>query len=123
MIIKINLNIFLFALLFFITSQFEIYTLVMLFALFHELGHLLCGIIMGFEVENLKIMPLGFSVEFKPKIIDYNKKVLKSNSLTLKKILINIAGPFVNVVIILVACLMNLNQNIIYSNLIIFIIW
>ena len=104
MIIKINLNIFLFALLFFITSQFEIYTLVMLFALFHELGHLLCGIIMGFEVENLKIMPLGFSVEFKPKIIDYNKKVLKSNSLTLKKILINIAGPFVNVVIILVAC-------------------
>lgn len=122
MIIKINLNIFLFALLFFITSQFEIYTLVMLFALFHELGHLLCGIIMGFEVENLKIMPLGFSVEFKPKIIDYNKKVLKSNSLTLKKILINIAGPFVNVVIILVACLMNLNQNIIYSNLIILIV-
>lgn len=122
MIIKINLNIFLFALLFFITSQFEIYTLVMLFALFHELGHLLCGIIMGFEVENLKIMPLGFSVEFKPKITDYNKKVLKSNSLTLKKILINIAGPFVNVVIILVACLMNLNQNIIYSNLIILIV-
>ena len=120
--IIINLNIFLFALLFFITSQFEIYTLVMLFALFHELGHLLCGIIMGFEVENLKIMPLGFSVEFKPKIIDYNKKVLKSNSLTLKKILINIAGPFVNVVIILVACLMNLNQNIIYSNLIILIV-
>ena len=77
---------------------------------------------MGFEVENLKIMPLGFSVEFKPKIIDYNKKVLKSNSLTLKKILINIAGPFVNVVIILVACLMNLNQNIIYSNLIILIV-
>ena len=122
MSIKINLNIFLFAILFFITNQFEVYALVMLFALLHELGHLLCGIILKFEVESLKIMPMGFSLEFKTKIEDYNKKILKSNILTLKKILINIAGPLVNIIIIIIAYMYNLNENIIYSNLIILFI-
>ena len=122
MFIKINLNIFLFAILFFITNQFEVYALVMLFAFFHELGHLLCGIILGFEVESLKIMPMGFSLEFKTKIEDYNKKMLKSNILTLKKILIYIAGPLVNIIIIIIAYIYNFNENIIYSNLIILFI-
>lgn len=120
--IKINLNVFLFAVLFFITSQFEIYALVMLFALLHELGHLFCGIILGFEIESLKIMPFGFSLEFKSQIEDYNKKILKSNTLTLKRILINIAGPFVNIIILLIAYFINLNENIIYSNLVILIV-
>ena len=122
MSIKINLNIFLFAILFFLTSQLEVYAFVMIFALFHEFGHMICGIILGFEVESLKIMPLGFSIEFKAKINDYNKKVLKSNTLTLKKILINIAGPLVNIFIILISYIMKLNINIIYSNIIILII-
>ena len=51
--------------MFLITSQIEIYALIMIFALIHELGHLTCGVLLGFEADTLKIMPLGFSIEFK----------------------------------------------------------
>lgn len=91
MSIKLNLNIFLFLLLFLLTNQIEIYGLVMLFAFIHELGHLLCGMILGFKAESLKIMPLGFSISFKTNINDYNIKIGKSNILTIKKLFINMA--------------------------------
>ena len=113
MSIKINLNIFLFIVLFFLTSQFDIYALVMTFALLHELGHLICGVLLGFRVECLKIMPLGFSVEFKTIIEDYNKKILKSNVLNLKKILISISGPLVNILVILISYMFKLDKIII----------
>ena len=94
----------------------------MLFALIHELGHLLCGVILDFEVENFEIMPLGFSVEFKPNVKDYNKKIMKSNILTVKKLCINLAGPMANFIIIIVSYLFKLQDIIIFSNLIILII-
>ena len=119
--IKVNLNIFFFLVLFFITNQIELYALIMLFALIHEIGHLLCGVLLGFEVENFRIMPLGFSIEFKIDINDYNKKILKSNKVIVKKLLINIAGPLVNIIIILLSLLMNWEDNILYSNLLILV--
>ena len=119
--IKVNLNIFFFLVLFFITNQIELYALIMLFALIHEIGHLLCGVLLGFEVENFRIMPLGFSIEFKIDINDYNKKILKSNKVIVKKLLINIAGPLVNIIIILLSILMNWEDNILYSNLLILV--
>lgn len=122
MSIKINLNVFLFVPLFILTNQIELYALVMLFALIHELGHLLCGVILDFEVENFEIMPLGFSVEFKPNVKDYNKKIMKSNILTVKKLCINLAGPMANFIIIIVSYLFKLQDIIIFSNLIILII-
>ena len=75
--IKLNLNIFLFLILFCITNQIEIYALVMLFALIHELAHLICGVVLGFKPDTLKIMPFGFSIEFETNLQDYNKKILK----------------------------------------------
>lgn len=122
MSIKINLDIFLFAILFIITSQFEIYSLAMLFALLHELGHLLCGIVLGFKVKCLKIMPLGFSVEFYTNINDYNIKIKKTNLVILKKILIDFSGPMVNAILIIVAILFSLPESIVYSNVLILII-
>lgn len=119
--IKINLNIFFFLILFIITNQIEVYALIMLFALIHEMGHLLCGLILKFEAESLRIMPLGFSIEFKTNIDDYNKKILKSNVVSLKKLLISLAGPVTNIVIIIISALLHLNEIIIYSNLIILI--
>ena len=100
MTIKLNLNIFLFFLLFLLTNQLEIYALVMIFALIHELAHLVSGILMGLRPETLKIMPLGFSIEYKTNVEDYNKKVLKSNMLSLKKIIIACAGPLINLIVI-----------------------
>ena len=121
MTIKLNLNIFLFLLLFLVTNQLEIYALVMIFALIHELAHLVTGMLMGLKPETLKIMPLGFCIEFKTNIEDYNKKILKSNILSIKKIIIAIAGPFVNIIIVLFGILYNIDTNIIYANLLLFL--
>ena len=121
MSIRINLNIFLFVILFFITSQLEVYSLVMLFALIHELGHLFCGVLLGFEAECFKIMPLGFAVKFKTNINDYNIKILKSNLLTIKKLLINLAGPITNIIIVVVGLFFKVDLNIICANLVILV--
>ena len=121
MTIKLNLNIFLFVLLFLVTNQLEIYALVMIFALIHELAHLITGVIIGLKPETLKIMPLGFCIEFKTNIEDYNKKILKSNMLSVKKIIIAFAGPFVNLIIALLGIVYKIDSNIIYANLLIFL--
>ena len=98
--IKFNLNIFLFLLLFILTNQIEIYSLVMVFALIHELVHLICGVILGFKPDTFRIMPLGFSIEFETNVKDYNIKIGKTNILAVKKILIAIAGPLINLLIV-----------------------
>lgn len=119
--IKINLNIFLFLILFFLTNQLEVYTLVMAFALIHELSHLVCGIILGFKANTLKVMPLGFSIEFETVVEDYNKKVVKSNMITVKKIIVALSGPLINLLIVIFGIIFNIDSNIIYSNLLILI--
>lgn len=119
--IKINLNIFLFLILFFLTNQLEVYTLVMAFALIHELSHLVCGMILGFKADTLKVMPLGFSIEFETVVEDYNKKVVKSNMITVKKIIVALAGPLINLLIVIFGIMFNIDSNIIYSNLLILI--
>ena len=119
--IKMNLYIFPCIALFFITNQIEIYALIMIFALIHELAHLVCGVFLGFKPETFRIMPFGFSIEFKSIIEDYNKKVLKSNIIAIKKIIIALAGPIINLIIVILGILFNINNNIIYSNFLIFI--
>lgn len=117
--IKLNLNIFLFIFLFFLTNQIEIYTLIMLFALVHEISHLICGRILGFTTDTFKIMPFGFSIEFKTNIQDYNNKIARSNILVLKKMLIAVAGPLSNILIAIFGFVFKININIIYANLLI----
>ena len=119
--IKLNLNIFLFLFIFLITNQIEIYALVMIFALVHEMAHLVCGRMLGFTPVTLRIMPLGFSIEFETIVEDYNKKVLKSNLLALKKIIIALAGPLINLFIVILGVILKIDNNIIYSNFLIFI--
>lgn len=119
--IKMNLYIFPCIALFFITNQIEIYALIMIFALIHELAHLVCGVFLGFKPETFRIMPFGFSIEFKSIIEDYNKKVLKSNIMSLKKIIIASAGPIVNLLIVIVGEIINIDKNIVYSNFLLFI--
>ncbi len=125
MSIKINLKIFLFAIIFYLTKQIHIYALLMLFAFFHEMGHLLCGIIMGLKPKALKIMPLGLSVEFNIPPEEYNKKIAKANQLEIRKMWIALAGPLTNVMIILITIIFRGNidrllyQEIVYCNLLI----
>lgn len=74
--IKLDLKIVLFAIIFYFTGQIEIYSLCILFALLHEIGHILVGRLLGYKLKTLKIMPVGFSIFFKINIDDYNKKIL-----------------------------------------------
>ena len=129
MSIKIDLKIFLFLLLFLITSQLEMYLLLMIFACIHELSHLLVGIILGFKAQEIKITPVGLQVSFEIKCEEYNKKVRKGNILSLKKALIASAGPVINFLIASILLILgavnkiNLNnvifQNAIYANILI----
>lgn len=100
--IKINLKVFLFLLIFLVTRQIKIYTLLMFLALIHELGHVIAGIILGFKPEAISIIPTGFSVKFNGTYKNYNKKIKNGSMLSLKKAIIAFAGPFVNFIMIIV---------------------
>lgn len=116
---RIDLKIFIFFILFYFTRQIEVYALIMIFALIHELGHLLAGLIMGMKPEKIEIMPFGVSISFKINVKEYNMKIKKANILEIKKIMVALAGPVTNFVIILIAC--NLNFNMVRNILIIYI--
>lgn len=115
--VKVNLNLFLFLIIFLLTNQIEIYALIMIFALIHEIAHLICGILLGFKPNTFRIMPLGFCIEFDEQIEGYNIKIGKSNKLAVKKMLIAIAGPFINLFIAVGCLLVNLDNSIVYANL------
>ena len=67
--------------------------------------------------KSLEIMPVGFAVFFKVDTKNYNKKILKSNLLTLKKLFIALAGPAVNLIFVLALK----DITLIYINILIFI--
>ena len=96
MSIKIDLRIFLFGILFFLTKQIEIYAIIMLFAFLHEIGHWCAGLLLGFKPQNMKITPWGFQIAFKTDIENYNQKRRQENELCMKKIVIYLAGPMIN---------------------------
>lgn len=123
MIFRIDLKIFAFILLFYLTRQIEIYGIIMIFAIIHEFSHLLAGLLLKMKVKRLTLMPVGLSVEFALTQEDYNVKILKSNRLEVKRIIVAIAGPLVNIVIMLIASFMkigsDLSTTILYSNFLI----
>ena len=123
--IQIDLKIFLIIFIFIVTNQIQIYMLIMLFALIHELGHMLAGLLLKLRPEKIKIIPVGVSIAFRLKPEDFNQKIGKANILEVKKILIAIAGPLTNIIIIWIASQIQINIiqeiSIIYANIIIVI--
>ena len=67
MSIKIDLMIAFFIILFCITSQIEIYLILLFFAIVHEIGHLIVGLFLGFKPKEIQINIAGVRIEFKPK--------------------------------------------------------
>ncbi len=118
---RIDLKIFLFMILFYFTKQIEIYAMIMFFAIFHELGHLLAGLLLGMKPDKMEIMPYGIAVSFKLTPRDYNKKIKCANQLELKKIVVALAGPVTNVIMIMIFLHMNIDLvtslMVVYSNL------
>ena len=113
---KIDLKIFLFLILFYFTKQVETYIVIMVFAIIHELGHLVAGLALGMIPESIKLMPYGLSISFKLIPKDYNKKIGTGNLLEIKKIIVATAGPLTNFLIILISSFLKIN---LFSNLII----
>ena len=120
---RIDLKIFAFIIIFLVTRQIKIYSIIMLFAIVHELTHLVVGIILGFKPEKIELNPLGLSLAFRPNIGDYNSKIEKANTFEVKKIIVALAGPMINLGIVVVMIIMNLTgelfNQILYSNLLI----
>lgn len=121
--IKIDLKIFAIILIFLLTKNIGIYAILMMFALIHELGHLFCGLVLGFKPKSISIIPYGFNLGFEVKCKDYNKKIKKGNLLSIKKIAIALAGPVTNIICILIIIALKNNiseynyQNSIYANI------
>lgn len=118
---RIDLKIFLFLLLFYFTKQIETYVMIIVFAMIHELGHLIAGLAMGMRPEKMELKPYGVSISFKLTPKDYNQKIIKGNLLEVKKIFVALAGPLTNLLIIFIAINVEINLfsnlMIIYANL------
>lgn len=118
---RIDLKIFIFIVLYYFTKQIETYAMIMFFAIIHELGHLIAGLILGMKPEKMEIMPYGVSISFKILPKDYNKKIKNGNILELKKIFVALSGPLTNVLIMIICFNMPIEiftkLNILYSNL------
>ena len=118
---RIDLKIFVLLVLFYFTKQIHIYASLMIFAMIHEMGHLLAGLLLGMKPEKIEIKPFGFSISFQLTTKDYNIKVKKANLLEIKKMIVALAGPVTNLIIIIIALNMpgNLWQTliVIYTNI------
>ena len=121
MVFRIDLKIFVLAIILYFTKQIKIYIIIMFFALFHELSHLFMGLILNLRVKNISIMPIGFSIEFYSKKEDYKDNSLRLNKNEIKKIFVELSGPFFNLIIVFFTYFLTINSDIknliIYSNL------
>lgn len=109
--ISINIEIFLFIIIFILTKQIKIYATFIVFTLIHEITHAITGIILDLKIKKIAIMPFGFKITFEENEV--------KGKMTIKKIIIALAGPLINFVIMTLAIILKLHINIIYTNLII----
>jgi stage IV sporulation protein FB len=100
--IKFDWKIIIFVLFFFIIKTWKIYLLFLIYALIHELAHLIVGEIVGFTIQKINIMPLGAYISFKIGIENYNKKFLKGTYCSIKKIVVAMAGPVINIIFVFI---------------------
>ena len=118
---RIDLKIFLFLILFYFTRQIQTYAMIMIFAIIHEMGHLIAGILLGMKPDKLELMPYGVSISFKLMPKDYNYKIKKGNIFEIKKVLVALSGPITNLIVIILAFQIDVgifsNLIIIYANL------
>lgn len=121
--IRIDLKIFIFLIIFYFTHQIKIYIIIMFFSFLHELGHIIVGIILKMKIEKIEMLPCGFSSSFQANLKNYEYKIKNANLLTLKKIIIALAGPILSLTLVIIFTYVNIpyitKQDAIYSNLLI----
>ena len=121
--IRIDLKIFIFFVLFYITKQINIYLTIMFFCLIHELGHIVMGLILKMKPNKLEIIPCGLTVSFNVSPDELNFKIKKGNLLELKKIIVALSGPIVSLILAIGYTYLEptyiTKQDAIYSNILI----
>lgn len=121
--IKLDFKIFLFIFLFLVMRKIEIYAMLMIFGLIHEIGHLISGLSLGMKTDKVEILPYGFKLALKINYDDYNNKIKNGTLLSLKKIIIYICGPLINIIIAIIMTITKfeisefLRQEIVYCNI------
>lgn len=79
------------------------------------------GLLLGMKPEKLEIMPYGLSISFRLTPKDYNQKIRKGNQLNIKKVLVALAGPITNVIIMIIVTQLRVNvfegMMMVYANL------
>ena len=116
--IKISLQIFIFAAVFYITKQIEVYAVLMLLAFVHECGHLLAGLLLNLKPKKIEVNPMGVAIIFE-------EFGARNKSFEWKKIIIAMAGPLTNLIIMLVIMFADIpidtvsREIIIYANMLI----
>ncbi len=101
----------LFILIFYFTNQVELYIFFILFAVIHEIGHMIVGILVGKKIERVEVLPLGINVSFKILVEDYNKKIINGSIRNVKNLLVAVAGPFINFAIAIILYNANILNN------------
>lgn len=101
--IKIDLKICFLCIAYLILEQFEMYIIFLIFISLHELAHTIIGIIQGFKLEKIEIMPYGLSIKF----YYFNDANYK------KKIITYLAGPVLNFILALVFFYIRTNEIIV----------
>lgn len=105
--IRIDLKIFIFLTLFYVTNQLRTYLIIMLFCILHEMAHFVVGLILNLKPEKIEIMPFGLSVSFYENLNDDK----------IKEIFVALAGPLIS----LALAVLCRRIEFVYSNIIILI--
>ena len=75
------------------------------------------------KIEKIEMLPCGFSSSFQANLKDYEYKIKNANLLTLKKMIIALAGPILSMTLVIIFTYVNIpyitKQDAIYSNLLI----
>lgn len=109
--VKVDLKIFLILIFYILTRKIKIFALSFIFIFIHELAHLIVGIVLGLKIRKVNLNIAGLSIEFE----NYG------DERKLNRMLIDLAGPLVNLGICIVAIILGI-EDIFYVNLLIFII-
>lgn len=112
--IKVDLFFFVAIIFFFISKKIEIYLLTMFFIILHEIGHLVLALIFKNKVNEIKVFFLGCSIKIN-KLSDLN--IERNQKEIINDLLIFLAGPFINILIIIFSYMYKLDTRIIYINL------
>ena len=105
--IRIDLKIFIFFIIFYLTNQLRTYLIIMFFSIIHEIGHIIVGLILKMKPEKIEIMPFGMSASFGT---DF-----KNNKI--KEIVVALAGPLTSLALAILCT----TQEAVYSNILIMI--